>query len=89
MKMLFAAMLIGSLHTALKDREIALDGIGMSFTPYIFTSRMIYGFMIGEVIKGVRALYCTWLPAGCGLVVKRRLIFLYFALYYPPVLNNT
>ncbi len=25
----------------------------------------------------------------CRLVEKRRLFFLYFALYYPPVLNNT
>jgi hypothetical protein len=62
MKMLFAAMLIGTLHTALEDREIALDGIGMSFTPYIFTSRMNYGFIIGEVNKAIKEVRATAVP---------------------------
>ena len=32
MQMLFRAMLVGALHAALEDTEVAFDGVGVDFT---------------------------------------------------------
>src|SRR6267143_801667 len=48
MKMALGAMLIDTDHTALENREIALDGVGVRVAADPFFLAVINGFMAGE-----------------------------------------
>ena len=70
---------------------------GMMAKDWQILNEKLITMLVSEAM--VRKIRCTsepfmhmaasWLWTTCGLVEKRRLFFLYFALYYPPVLNNT
>lgn len=48
-QMIFAAMLVDTLHSALKDREIAFDGVGVDFAATVFADAMTHELMVSEL----------------------------------------
>ena len=49
MQVLFLAALIDALHSALENRVIALDGVGVNIPTDPFFLAVVHGFMAGEL----------------------------------------
>ena len=47
-QMLLCAVLVNSVHAALKHAKVTLDGVGVDFAPHVFLDAVVDGFVLGQ-----------------------------------------